>query len=270
MSKVIYNLKAFKDDFTEDFLSTPDFVTKDTNSEGFRSDEFTNIHNEKHIIFSGCSNTFGVGLEKNEGWAWKTYQKIIKQEKCSGFFNLGASGTGIAHIIINIFKYCKKYGNPEVIFINLSNQNRSFSYSNEIKGYCLSFGNGDRREDIKLYNYQYYFMLEQYCKSNNIKLFSFTWDTIGTGNFFLKSFLQSTFYANKIAEESTNSLFKKYNFDTFYSYDFERMIDDLKSLQNDSNDKYFITARDNMHYGIGYNTIWSNFIYDKYVKDSYV
>jgi hypothetical protein len=257
MNELLYS-KNPTDAFTEDFYAH-NKDEKDINFFGFRSDEFTKVHNGKHIVFSGCSNTFGVGLKKEEGWAWKTYQKIIEKENCSGFFNLGAGGTGIAHMVINIFKYCKKYGNPEVVFINLSNQNRSFHYLEEIRGYSLKFNDKDRYDDIKLYNYQYYFMLEQYCKSNNIQLYSFTWDTNGSVNY--KKW--------KVIEETTNHLFKEYGFKTFYHYDFEKMVNDLNYLQSQVYDEFFMIARDNMHQGTGYNTIWSNFIYDKYAKDNY-
>jgi hypothetical protein len=259
MYELIYSKKAIES-FTEDFYAPRKEGVIDINSFRFRSDEFTNIHDGKHIVFSGCSNTFGIGIERNEGWAWKTYEKITQKEKCSGFFNLGAGGTGIAHMVINVFKYCKKYGNPEVIFMNLSNQNRAFHYLKELNGYSLKFNDEDSYNDTKLYNYQYYFMLEQYCRSNNIQLYSFTWDTDGYVN--VKN-------SDKIIKETTNYLFKEYKFKTFYYYPFEDMLNNLHSLQIKTKDKYFLTARDGQHQGTGYNTIWSNFIYDKYAKDNY-
>ena len=235
--------------FTEDFYSINKDGIKDVNSLGFRSDEFTKDHNGKHVLFSGCSNTFGVGLEKKEIWAWKTYEKIKKNEECSGFFNLGIGGSGIAHMVINIFKYCKQYGNPHVIFINLSDQNRIFHYLKN--GYKLKFNDKDNYENIKLFNYQYYFMLEQYCKSNNIKLYSFTWD-----------------HRNGIIGYNTNLLFKKYNFKTFYYYEHSTMLKDLDKLKKENDEKYFMVARDLEHPGTGFNTIWSNFIYQRYLDDN--
>lgn len=258
MDKLLYS-KKITDDFTEDFYAPRKEGVTDINLFRFRSDEFIDLHDGKHILFSGCSNTFGIGLERHEGWAWKTYEKIKEKEKCSGFFNLGAGGIGIAHMVINIFKYCKKYGNPEVIFMNLSNQNRAFHYLESIQGYSLKFHDKEVYDNIKLYNYQYYFMLEQYCRSNNIKLYSFTWDTNGSVNY----------KKNKVIEETTNFLFKEYGFETFYFYNFDDMVNDLNNLQINNNDPYFLVARDNMHQGTGYQTIWSNFIYKKYAKDNY-
>jgi hypothetical protein len=247
MNQLSYGQRPIES-FTEDFYAISKNNIKDVNSLNFRSDEFTNKHKGKHIVFSGCSNTFGVGLEKEELWAWKTYKKIIKNEECSGFFNLGVGGTGIMHMVINIFKYCKKYGNPDVIFINLSNQNRMFHY---VTGYYkLKFDDNDNEHNIKLLNYQYYFMLEQYCNSNKIKLYSFTWDHHG------------------FPGENTNSLFKKYNFKTFYSYDLKILLENLKKLEEQTDDKYFMVARDGKHQGTGYHSFWSDFIYEKYVNDN--
>ena len=77
------------------------------NSDGFRSDEFSNNHDGLHIIFSGDSNTFGMGLEKEEIWSYLTYQEISKNVKTSGYFNLGSPGSSIMTCILNIFKYFK-------------------------------------------------------------------------------------------------------------------------------------------------------------------
>jgi hypothetical protein len=251
MTNVFYSGHPLQDSFSENFICTYNPLIKDTNSQHFRSDEFTNIHNGKHVLFSGCSNTFGVGLERHEGWAWKTYEKIIEKEKCSGFFNLGAGGTGIMHMVINIFKYCKKNGNPDVIFINLSNQNRSFYYLYNIKGYSLRFDDDKDFHNIKLHNFQYYFMLEQYCKSNNIRLYSMTWD-----------------HARGKDSQSTTALFDQYNFKTFYQYSGKELQEYLM-LSDDKHNEYYLKARDNLHQGIGYNNFWSDFIYDKYEKDNY-
>ena len=80
---------------------------KELNSNGYRSDEFIDEHKFKHIIFSGCSYTWGSGLLINEVWSKKVYDLILKNEKLSGYFNLGVPGSSIINQIIDIFKYCK-------------------------------------------------------------------------------------------------------------------------------------------------------------------
>lgn len=237
---------------------------KDINSLGFRSDEFKKEHNGKHILFSGCSNTYGSGLLKNEIWANKVYNYISKDQQCSGFFNLGVPGSGINHICFNLFRYFKLYGNPEIIFLNLTNHGRFFLYDKSKELYKLKVEDSQDFNILKLLHFQYYFMLEEYCKSNNIQLFSFTWDYFG-GYTLIDSILKEK-RKNKNFENSTNELFKKYNFKTFYKIDFDQMIDEVANLKLKYNSKYFIVARDNIHQGTGVQHWWANFIYKKYLE----
>ena len=88
-------------------------------------------------------------------------------------------------------------------------------------------------------------MLEQYCRSNNIKLMSFTW-----------------------YQDETNLIISNIkNFNTFYPIDKKNLLDYVDSYCNSNpNDKFSRVARDNMHFGTAYNDYWSNFIYDEYKK----
>jgi len=229
------------------------------NSYGYRCDEFTTTHKEKHILFSGCSYTYGIGLKKEEVWAYQVYEKINKTEACSGYFNIGLSGNNIIQCIINIFKYCKKFGNPDLIFINLPIQNRFFDFNKDEKQYRIvenqSLSKIHHIEKLTFYNY--YLMLEQYCISNNIKLFSFTWDNYD------QHFLNKNI--NKLYE-SVNVVFKNYNFKTFYYINEKEMLNYLFLLKQKDNNKFFDIARDNMHKGTGAHAYWSEFIYNKYLE----
>jgi hypothetical protein len=218
------------------------------NSEGFRSDEFTNKHEGIHIIFSGDSNTFGMGLEKEEMWSYLTYQEISKNVKTSGYFNLGSPGSSIMTCILNIFKYCKKYGNPDAIFINLTEIARFYDYIEELDSYSTVFYDGDNKKrvirQIRKVVFDYYLMLEQYCKSNDIQLYSFTWDVEDNKD-------GLTFCTNNIM----------YLFDTFYRTKglVEMWEDMISSLdENTIKSKYFQYARDGSHFGIGPNKWWAN------------
>jgi hypothetical protein len=231
------------------------------NSHGFRCDEFTNIHEKKHILFSGCSNTYGVGLKKEEIWPYKVYEKINKEEGCSGYFNIGLGGNNIINSILNIFKYCKKFGNPDIIFINFPCHSRFFDFDKDelvyrVKSYSDFYANYYIN---KLTIYNYYFILEQYCKNNNIKLFSFTWS------------LHDQYYMNKkkkIFIESTNDSFKKYNFKTFYYIDQNNLNDGLFLLKQKYDNPFFDIARDgNRHRGNGIHMYWTDFIYNKYLEN---
>ena len=229
------------------------------NSYNFRCDEFTTTHKGKHVLFSGCSNTYGVGLKKEEVWAYQVYNRINEESGSSGYFNIGLKGNNIINSILNIFKYCKEFGNPDIIFINLPSQNRFFNFDENEKKYRivenLSLSKIHYIEKLTFYNY--YLMLEQYCSSNKIKLFSFTWDT------YAQHFLNKNI--DKIYE-SVNVVFKNYNFKTFYYINEEEMLNSLFLLKQKDDNKFFDVARDNMHKGTGTHTYWSNFIYNKYLE----
>jgi hypothetical protein len=242
--------------FSEE-LDIPELAIEDgsdykVNSYNYRCDEFRTNHKGKHILFSGCSYTFGIGLLKEETWAYDVYKKINESEVCSGYFNLGIKGNSINNSILNIFKYCKQFGNPDVIFINLPESKRFFDFDEKEYKYRITYHNSnDRIFKINiLVNYNNYLMLEQYCKNNNIKLFSFTYDIHQTKNL-----------------RSTNELFKDFNFKSFYYTEYNKMLKELFLLKKNNNGKFFDFARDAIpHRGTGWNIWWSNFIYNKYLE----
>ena len=114
-------------DHTEDDKT----VVYNFNNELFRSDDFTNVHDGQHILFSGCSETEGAGANIEHAWSKILYDKISQKTKCSGFFNLARSGWGYSRIISNCLTYFKKYGNPDILFILLPNSGRNFRYNME-------------------------------------------------------------------------------------------------------------------------------------------
>lgn len=217
------------------------------NSLGFRCDEFKKTHNEKHILFSGCSSTYGVGLKKEEVWSYKTYNEIKKLIDCSGYFNIAIGGNSIYRIILDIFKYCNNFGNPDIIFINLPDQYRFFDFDYKEKEYKqIKYNDKKFFNFIKLLNYDIYTMLEQYCNSNNIKLFSFSWSILD--------------------DDSTNEVFKNYNFETFYYINEKELFNKMVFLKEKNDSIFFEKARDDKHYGTGYHIFWNNFIFEKYVN----
>ena len=54
---------------------------------------------------------------------------------------------------------------------------------------------------------------------------------------------------------------------TFYNINNKDIAEKLEKYKNKDNEKYLITARDNTHFGIGFNLYWADFIYDKYFND---
>jgi hypothetical protein len=238
------------------------------NSSAFRCEEFTREHEGKHILFTGCSVTFGVGLELKEIWAHKLYSKISKKEKVSGYYNLGVPGTGLFFIVSNLFKYFNNYGNPDVIFLNLPDLLRFYNVQDFDEEMERPYVFKDLVDILskKVYHdqnweseqggsffatwvncYDYLIMLESYCKTNNIKLFIFTYAA------------------------STNETLSKLDLQSFYDIDPTKIIDMLIEYAADNKiDKYFLTARDGAHEGHGLHTRWAEKMFDLYTEESNV
>jgi hypothetical protein len=228
------------------------------NSKNFRCEEFIKDHVGEHILFSGCSTTFGIGLEEDEVWSKKLYKKIKENKKVSGYFNLSMPGIGCLEIVANIFKYINKFGNPNVLFVCLPNIERDYIQINQdsikmivkdkilepeslVHGRYLEDFDAKSLDDLKIKTFHYLLFLEIYCKSNNIKLYYFSWD---------------------------------YNFPTmdlnrFFTFSKDSFIDFFK---NNSDilikEKYSITSRDEKHVGTAYHDFWSDSFYDIYIKES--
>jgi hypothetical protein len=214
-------------------------LENELNNFNFRSDNFKNTHDDLHILFTGCSNTWGFSLYKEEMWSKILYDKIKNLNDTSGYFNLSVPGTSALSQITNIFKYFNKYGNPNIVFFNMPDPLRFYSYENRL---IDSNYNHESLPVLQLLVYQNYLMLEQYCNSNNIKLFSFSWSE-NTENFMYK-------------------LFKK----TYYVINKKNITNYLYEYSNKTNDPYAISARDGNHFGTGYNLYWANFMYEKYLN----
>lgn len=146
------------------------------NSNNFRSDEFTDSHDGKHLLFAGCSVSFGDGLFKEEVWAYKLYKKISEQSKVSGYFNLSAQGIGAIEIFRNISIYIDKFGMPDIIFVLIPNLFRFIDYRDG-RYFLTALNEWKYAENIHLYKkalpilYSQYLMLEGLCKITNTSLY---------------------------------------------------------------------------------------------------
>lgn len=270
-----------------DYVDTPD--TFKVNSLLFRSDEFTKQHEGKHIIFSGCSNTYGFSLYNHEIWPWKLYNKIKEKEKVSGYYNLAIPGTGPLNMISDIFKYINRYSKPDAIFINLPLLSRFYVLVND-NGKDLEFeeeinltkkipqwhhaipkthddnvrpsfnGSGEHKPDEKyhpiiaekfIYVYQYIMMLETFCKVNNIQLYIFSHNL--STNWFLSQ-TELTSFIN-----ISGSMFEM-------KKTYELMLDYMSANKND---KFALTGRDKVHEGTSYQHAWAELAYSWYASNNY-
>ena len=187
-------------------------VTYRYNSDFFRCDNFIEKHDGKHILFGGCSETEGIGGNIEDTWSHMLYNKISKEEKVSGFFNLARSGWGWNRIIVNSLIYFKKYGYPDVYFILLPNHERNFSYKNESStlkdlftygqkypepyfDYVDATKNNNRSNPKEYFENFINFLINwktfyELCEAKNIKLIFSTWDDLDGRN------LQNVFFNN--------------------------------------------------------------------------
>jgi len=171
-------------------------VSYKTNNYGHRCDDFNVLNkNKTNILFAGCSATFGQGLPDKFRWSRRVYNSLTFDDK-GDFHCLGIMGASVEVLVTNIIKYCLEFGNPNIICISFSDFTRETLYDYDADMFRLQnharYGDEDywkitvESKDI-LYRLlvkfkQFYSLLEAYCISHGIKLYSTSWD-IHTGNF---------------------------------------------------------------------------------------
>jgi hypothetical protein len=147
----------------------------------FCSDTFTDKHIGKHILFAGCSVTYGIGLPNfNKSWASLVHLAISQNETVSGFYNIAYPGHSISLQTSLILRYIEKYGKPDIIFFNLPSTSRTFSFAQDGLHTSQVTVNDESKYPGSVavaehYNYEAYLYLHQYCKALGIKLISITW-----------------------------------------------------------------------------------------------
>jgi hypothetical protein len=172
------------------------------NSFGYRDIDW---NSKAEILAVGCSNTLGVGVPVEGRWTNILEKKVNKKIQ-----NLGIAGSSINELISKSFQYFKKFGNPETLLFlfpdpfrvplpfkknliignydkndlnedDLFIDNVCFPYSEEYfkksKYFKIPYS---YRQVLPLelpifFSMQSIHMLEQYCKSNNIKLIWSSW-----------------------------------------------------------------------------------------------
>ena len=176
------------------FMSTdnPQIEYKN-NSFGYRCEEF----NHQRILTLGCSNTHGHGMPMELTWPY-----LLSKKMNLSYSNLATGGDGIQAQVIKAFQYFKEIGNPDYIFgvFPLTRIETQYVHSKfgiggtssdsyrgkedrkfiqqafldeiEFQKYSQSPHNANEVLPVEFaifYNLMFIQMLEQYCKSNNIK-----------------------------------------------------------------------------------------------------
>lgn len=151
------------------------------NNEYFRSDDFINTHNEKHVLFAGCSEAEGIGGNIEDAWTKILYEAISNKFNCSGFFNLSTAGWSWRQIVSNSLIYFEKYGYPEIYFILLPSCTRKIPWNKKNKTYDLFFGENNDEEKIYFESLIDFIIswkvFNKLCQQNDVKLIFGTWDT---------------------------------------------------------------------------------------------
>jgi hypothetical protein len=237
------------------------------NAHGLRSDEFSLNHSGMHILFAGCSNTYGLGTDLENLWAKKVYNKIKETQEVSTYNNIGFNAGSIIEIVFHIFRYIERFGNPDVIFVLLPERDRDdefFFDEHEVK-YSDSF------------NLSIYHALEVFCRSSNIKLISSTWvfnytNLWGSFSKMIRSDTptpQKILLAPKIRNE--NTMFDDYSkyFKTFKYFDKDKIMKDLYeySMQNPEDENIYVAKDEGRHFGNAFHYAWSNQLHERFLNE---
>jgi hypothetical protein len=136
------------------------------NKYSLRSDKLETNHLGKHFVFSGCSQSFGIGV-RNLDFLWS---KIIYDAigDGSGYFNIARPGLTITEIIYDIYMYSDMFSVPDKIFILFPDIRREPVFIENDSGLCFF-----QQCKIVLSSL---IGLESFCKEKNIDLVYSTWD----------------------------------------------------------------------------------------------
>jgi hypothetical protein len=264
-------VSTLNDKMKKDILKTG--INYNLNSKNFRCDEFIKSHDKKHILFAGCSNTFGEGVEYEKTWANRLYEEICKKELLTGYFNLGVSGASIFEILVNVNRYIRKYSMPDAIFLLLPEIERDVRYFIKPKISLTTIIS-------ELYN-----QLELLCKKTNTVLISTSWLNIDEESM-----------SQKIAKDYKQFLDVKTrngNYAKMGVYDFLSEInpyDELKLLEKytktfkvldktntyhhayeyalkNKNKDVFVAEDAGQHHGEAFHYAWFKNFYERYLNE---
>lgn len=234
------------------------------NSRNLRCDEFKRDHNGEHIIFAGCSNTFGVGTEYEDTWAYQVYNEISKVKDVSGYYNLGLNAGTAMESILQIFAYIKEFSVPDTIFLFLPELERDdafFFYPHEHTDEFV----------VRLYG-----ILDLFCKLSGTKLITSSWilnypgmwdrlrqDTVVYGNFPEK--LERSRLRN---EEHMFDRFSS-TFKSFKSLDNDRFVKDvyMYSLDHKNDPNLYVAKDPGRHFGSAIHHAWKTQFLERYLNE---
>ena len=91
----------------DDWYYLANEIAYELNSLGHRSKNIEDIDLDNYILFTGCSNTLGVGLELE-----KTFPYLVAEGLQIDYYNLALSGTGIDVMLHNLIVWINTVKKP--------------------------------------------------------------------------------------------------------------------------------------------------------------
>jgi hypothetical protein len=229
------------------------------NNYGYRSDDIDKESAPNNFLFSGCSNTFGIGIPYESIWAYQINEELSGEK----FINLGINSGSHKTIVFDIFSYIRKFGKPKGVFVLFPNMERhiGFTYQKEIfvSVYRNPKGREDMQkcldvipEDVNIFDfYHTVMMLEDYLEELKVPLVWSTWDEDLN-----KKILSTQGFRNHVDLN---------NFEMFAK------AESMKKIEKFNND-YWTIARDLEHFGVKTHVYFAKLLIsawrDKYEKNN--
>lgn len=179
-----HNIDCYQDSINLDYTEcnikhiphTPINHLYGLNSINLRSDELVPVSSGTHIVFGGCSQTWGHGIErKKDLWSYIVNQNF---KDSAGYYNLGRGGWNTSQIVADAIAYCNGFGMPKYMFLLFPEIDREVVtfLSKTTKETKLS---KSESRYLNLLQTQSTFLslmaIENFCAVNNITLRYSTW-----------------------------------------------------------------------------------------------
>lgn len=255
-----YNHMYYNNDSPE-FWAKNNYITlvKDEatyllNSQGYRCDEF-NLDSELPVLFMGCSNTFGLGIQLETSWAYRILSHIrTKTNKTIPYWNISRNGSSVDLQYYNLEQHIQTI-KPKFIFFLIPSLYRRLVFLNN-RAIPIQVGENRPNEHnlpmaVKMANglfvnegfanaecHKYFMLINKLCEKYNTTLFYQFGDV----------------FRNEPNYPVLKEQFKAYT-----------MFNELNTLWADG-DACVDHARDKMHRGPISHSIFANGIWEE-VKD---
>lgn len=110
------NLKKMENDWYYRTAS----ISYNINENGHRSVSIKDLDQDNYILFTGCSHTYGIGLELE-----KTYSYLLSEKLGCSYYNLAMPATGIDVLEYNLLMWFNKIQKkPKLVIIQMPDHSR--------------------------------------------------------------------------------------------------------------------------------------------------